>query len=152
VFNWLTPRLHHARCLDLFAGSGALGVEALSRGAQHATFVEQEKSTCQALENTLTRLQCTNFKIQTTCALSMLKRPVRQTFDIIFMDPPFHQGLIKQCHDALNKWNGLQPFSWIYLEAERSLDVVQICQRWSVIKQGQTKQTHFFIFQPEIGQ
>src|SRR5574344_2111444 len=95
LFNWLMPRLPGAAVLDLFAGSGALGLEALSRGAAQATLVEKERQLAAAISAVASRLQA-NARVEASDALAWLARPPGQRFDIAFVDPPFADGLWAQ--------------------------------------------------------
>src|SRR5699024_5734366 len=88
LFNWLTPCIAGARCLDLFAGTGALGLEALSRGAAHVTFIDNNAASVQTLRDALATLDCHDADIQHGDALK--RAALLQTgYDVIFVDPPF---------------------------------------------------------------
>ena len=92
VFNWLTPRLFGARCLDLFAGSGVLGLEALSRGAKQVTFVEQDRRLCEALRKHLHELGAScQATVETNKVGDWLKLAPTDEVDICFLDPPYEQ-------------------------------------------------------------
>lgn len=89
LFNWLRPEIRSSHCLDLFAGSGILGFEALSQGAARCTFVDQHRGACAALTNTVNELGCsTQAEVHCTHALSFLKH-TEASFDLIFLDPPY---------------------------------------------------------------
>ncbi|WP_447554180.1 16S rRNA (guanine(966)-N(2))-methyltransferase RsmD [Vreelandella sp. EE22] len=120
LFNWLGPTLFQKRTLDLFAGSGALGIEALSRGAQSTTFIEQDARVATLIEDNLATLGAHNADVITTDAASFLARD-GTPFDVVFIDPPFEKGLSGPCCQALeaNGWLGIEAF--IYLETERAL-------------------------------
>lgn len=92
VFNWLAPRIEGARCLDLFAGTGALGLEALSRGAGPVTFIERDRSNARALEQTLQTLHAQQADVIQADALTHA-RALTQAYDVIFVDPPFDANL-----------------------------------------------------------
>ena len=115
LFNWLQTKIVDARCLDLFAGSGALGLEALSRGAGHVTFVDQEPAIVRHLTTTLARFKATNAEVIASDALSFLQRG-NATFDIVFLDPPFAANLLKPVCDSLAR-NRLNPDAYVYLES-----------------------------------
>jgi len=124
LFNWLQGRLHGARCLDLFAGSGALGLEALSRGAGECVFVERDKRAAASLRQHCQRLQATA-RIHCQDALECLQTPPAQPpFELVFLDPPFHRGLAQPCLQALigNGW--LAAHARIYLETEPGMDAL----------------------------
>lgn len=117
LFNWLQPRLAGARCLDLFAGSGALGIEALSRGAGHVCLVERDAGLAQALRANLERLrQGERARVHAGDALDLLAQAPPQAFDIVFIDPPFAQDLWPRVIERLHAGNWLTAQAWIYLE------------------------------------
>jgi len=88
VFNWLTPHLAGARCLDLCAGTGALGLEALSRGAAEALFVETSPLAARTLQKNIASLQTTKATVRRADAAKFLRQPGARQFDIVFLDPP----------------------------------------------------------------
>ena len=129
LFNWLQQPIVGARCLDLFAGSGALGLEALSRGAAHVTFVDREPQIGRHLSQTLERLGSRDATVVVEDALRFLSRPA-QLFDIVFLDPPFDSGVLDQAGSRLQGW--LTPGAYIYVEcpADRSLATLPV--QWRV--------------------
>jgi 16S rRNA (guanine966-N2)-methyltransferase len=129
LFNWLQQPIVGAHCLDLFAGSGALGLEALSRGAAHVTFVDREPQIGRHLSQTLERLGSRDATVVVEDALRFLSRPPRP-IDIVFLDPPFDSGVLEQAGSRLQGW--LTPGAYIYVEcpAERSLATLPV--QWCV--------------------
>jgi 16S rRNA (guanine966-N2)-methyltransferase len=126
VFNWLSFRLAGTRCLDLFAGSGALGLEALSRGAAHVTFVERDTQAARAIQGLLADWlgsgQAERSDVVARDALEYLSRqPVR--YDGVFLDPPFASRLTSNVLSKLPGW--LAPGAWVYVEqpADAELDL-----------------------------
>ena len=93
LFNWLAPTIAGARCLDLFAGTGALGIEALSRGAARVDFVERDARLAQQLRDNLVRLKQTDAGVRNADALSLLAEPPQLAYDLVFIDPPFDAEL-----------------------------------------------------------
>ena len=93
LFNWLGPRVVGARCLDLFAGSGALGLEALSRGAAEVTFVERDGVAVRELRARLTEWGAVGGQVEHTDAVRFLGSTARP-FEVVFLDPPFASGLL----------------------------------------------------------
>ncbi len=116
LFNWLQGQIHGARCLDLFAGSGALGLEALSRGASNVVFVEKTKPAAAQIESNLSLLKAKAAVINTD-AISYLKN-TDQRFDIIFLDPPFRHNLLPEILEMILKKKLLTEGGLIYLEHE----------------------------------
>jgi len=116
LFNWLQPVLPGARVLDLFAGSGALGLEALSRGAAEALLVERDPALARALEDNLRRLDAgPAARVARADAVAFLGLPVHGRFDVVFMDPPFGAALWQPALGALGPW--LAEEAWLYLES-----------------------------------
>ena len=106
IFNWLMPVVHGARCLDLFAGSGALGLEALSRGAAFITFVDSHKKVTQALQAHLDLLNANdNTEVLQMDSVQFLKN-TSQAYDVVFLDPPYHLDLMQKVVPLLeqNGW------------------------------------------------
>ncbi len=115
LFNWLQAVVGAARCLDLFAGSGALGVEALSRGAASAVFVERDAQVAQALRATLATLGATRGRVVERDVTAFLQGPA-EPFDLVFVDPPYAQGGQGELCTLLESRGWLATDAWIYLE------------------------------------
>ena len=122
LFNWLAPILPGARCLDLFAGSGALGIEALSRGAAEVVFVERHPLAARTLRDHLDRLHAQNARVEQADALAWLRQQ-GTPFEIALLDPPFGQGLLESSCAALEAGGWLATSAWIYLEAEAEAEI-----------------------------
>lgn len=115
LFNWLQPVIVGARCLDLFAGSGALGIEAMSRGAAEVEFVERDPAIVQHLNGVLQHLRATHCTVHHADGLQFLNAPPR-AFDIVFLDPPYAARLLEPtCARLAHGW--LTADAYIYLEA-----------------------------------
>ncbi len=119
LFNWLVGRIDGTRCLDLFAGSGALGFEALSRGAAHCTFVERDPHAVRALHTNRERLAATDCSIVKAEALAYLRKATSK-WDIVFLDPPFDAMLISDCLALLLSRSLLADDARIYVEHRRT--------------------------------
>ncbi len=119
LFNWLAFELADRRVLDLFAGTGALGLEALSRGAQDALFVEADAKVADTLRTNLQTLDAPG-QVITRDALALLNGSP-QPFDIVFLDPPFRQGLASDACGLLERQGWLNDEAWIYVETEATL-------------------------------
>lgn len=120
VFNWLTPQLPGASCLDLFAGSGAFGFEALSRGAARAVLVEKRLDVAAALRHNREQLKTELADIVHADAVAYLRAPA-VAFDIVFIDPPYASNLLTPCIDLLDTRGWLKPDALIYLEAPKGV-------------------------------
>ena len=118
LFNWLAPIISGARCLDLCAGTGALGIEALSRGAAGVQFVEREGKAAQALRDNLARLKASGGQVAASDAQLYLQGSA-QPFDLVFLDPPFALELWTPLAQRLEQAGWLAPSAWIYVEAPR---------------------------------
>jgi 16S rRNA (guanine966-N2)-methyltransferase len=133
LFNWLQTDIVGARCLDLFAGSGALGLEALSRGSSRTVLVEKSATAAQQLESHLRTLECDDAAIVHLGAEQFLQRgPGGAHYDVVFLDPPFGQGLIPVCLQLLAEKDWLAPGARIYLESERSLILTDLPVGWRI--------------------
>jgi len=119
LFNWLSAEVVGARCLDLFAGTGALGLEALSRGAAHCVFVDAAAVATRQLQDNLTLLQCDRARICTADGLRQLERETGP-FDIVFLDPPFALQLWQGALSALTHEELLSHEALVYVEQPRS--------------------------------
>jgi len=114
LFNWLQSPVVGATCLDLYAGSGALGLEALSRGAAQVSFVDREARVGRHLKETLDHLGCAQASVHVAQAQQFLEGPPR-AFDIVFLDPPFASDTLPRIGEQLAKgW--LAPRAWVYIE------------------------------------
>jgi 16S rRNA (guanine966-N2)-methyltransferase len=147
LFNWLAPTIAGARCLDLFAGSGALGLEALSRGAARAVFVEQASAPTRELRQTLALWggeQAAAAQIHGMDAKVFLAgKP--EIFDVVFLDPPFAAGLLGQIATRLEAGQWLAPTALIYAEcpARASLPPLPAC--WTVAKTGRAGEVGYHL-------
>ena len=129
LFNWLQQPIVGARCLDLFAGSGALGLEALSRGAAHVAFVDREPQIGRHLSQTLERLGSRDATVVVEDAQRFLQRPP-QPCDIVFLDPPFDSAVLEQVGARLQAW--LAPGAYIYVEYPADRSLATLPAAWSV--------------------
>lgn len=120
LFNWLMPMIAGARCLDLFAGSGALGFEAASRGAAEVVLVEKHPRLAQVLREQAQKLEAAQIEVMHTDALDFLQAAPRR-FDLVFLDPPFGQQWLNPCCAALSQRGWLKPGARVYLEMEQNL-------------------------------
>ena len=131
LFNWIQREIVGARCLDLFAGTGALGFEALSRGASEVIMVESNPKLVDALKQHAEKLGSEHHVIQLADALSWLKQGIKG-FDIIFLDPPFGQGYIEKCCSMIREESLLNDNGLVYIEAEKNINLPE---DWMIKKQ-----------------
>lgn len=117
LFNWLAPSMIDARCLDCFAGSGALGLEALSRYAARATLLEMERHVARQLQKNLATLKANNGQVVNTNTLAFLAQQ-GTPHDIVFVDPPFRKGLLQETITLLENNSWLADEALIYVESE----------------------------------
>lgn len=130
VFNWLGQDMHGLNCLDLFAGTGAMGFEALSRGAKALVMVEMSTPAYKALLENKQNLQADKARVFHLDALNFLAQN-QQIFDVIFIDPPYHQGWLDKLLPGLGQH--LAPDGVVYVEAEFALVDTP---SWKVLKHG----------------
>jgi 16S rRNA (guanine966-N2)-methyltransferase len=146
LFNWLQQDIVDARCLDLFAGSGALGLEALSRGAARVILVDASRQVSQQLESHLRTLQCQDAAVVNLPAQGFLDRgPGGARYDIVFLDPPFAQGLLAPACRQLEDDGWLAPQALIYTEAEKGLTVATPAN-WLLHRELTAGQVHCRLF------
>ena len=117
LFNWLQPMIEGAVCLDLFAGTGALGFEATSRGAARVVMVEQDPRLARGIEEQRQHLDCASIEIIRAEALAWLVA-TGEVFDLVFLDPPFKKNLIGPTCEILLNRRHLHPKSRVYVESE----------------------------------
>lgn len=134
LFNWLQPHLAGACCLDLFAGTGALCLEALSRGAASAVMVERAAHVAQALQRNVERLGAiSSARVVQADAVEYLQQSP-QAFNIVFIDPPFRSELIGRCAALVEERGWLVPHGLVYIEAPSRLRVLPIPANWELIR------------------
>jgi len=136
LFNWLSPSINNANCLDLFAGSGALGLEALSRGAKHVVMVDSSIKVIKQLKANAESLEADNADFYCLDIPRRLNKIPEQTFDVVFIDPPFHENLIKPSLEKLIASSYLAKDALIYIEAEKKLDVKKdLPETWQILRE-----------------
>lgn len=122
LFNWLSGYVAESRCLDLFAGSGAMSLEALSRGAASVTALELDRSAAKMIQSFANDLGANNIEVINTNTLEWIaKDNSAEPFDIVFIDPPFAAEMVSQSVALLLRGGWLHSDSWIYIEADRRL-------------------------------
>lgn len=139
LFNWLGPSIRDARVLDLFAGSGALGLEALSRGARSAVFVDADPRCVTALRERLVEWGAGGGEVLRADALAWLARAPgtpSAPFDLVFVDPPFAAGLLAAACDRLESGGWLAPGARVYLEAPARDPLPALPAGWELLRSG----------------
>ena len=136
LFNWLMMDIANARCLDCFAGSGSLGIEALSRQAEAVVCLEKFATAAQQLKKNLTSLKTDKGTVVNTDTLSYLaQKNSGEPFDIVFIDPPFHQQFVPQILPLLQQNNWLAENALIYVETEKNHPPLWLAENWQIIKE-----------------
>lgn len=137
LFNWLQGEIHGARCLDLFAGSGALGLEALSRGAAYLLAVESNRRVAQSLRDNVERIgEAATVEVRVADALRLLKAAPERPFDIVFVDPPFSSALLPEACRLLEQNGWLGPAALVYLEQDAHQPWPPMPPNWTILREG----------------
>ncbi len=145
LFNWLAPRMVDARCLDCFAGSGALGLESLSRYAAHATLLEMERAVAQQLQKNLATLKAANGQVVNTNTLNYLNQ-TGTPHDIVFVDPPFRKGLLDETLNLLEKNGWLADDALIYVESEVENGMPSVPASWHLHREKVAGQVAYRLY------
>lgn len=157
LFNWLTPSIQGAHCLDMFAGTGALGLEALSRGADKVLFIEKSRQASSQLKWNIAELGCESAEVLIKDART-LKYVDRGPFDIVFIDPPFnkaelnpgeHPGLAELC-TLIESAGCLSPVAHIYIELAKQTEFPALPTDWAVIRESTAGQVRFALIQRRL--
>lgn len=153
LFNWLQPVLPGARVLDVFAGSGALGLEAVSRGASEALLVERDAAVVEVLHGVIAHLHAgSQVHVLRADAMTLLHTPLHGRFDLVFVDPPFEANLLDRTLAMLSPW--LSDQAWLYLERplpERSHDDPAVARELSGLglmlhREGRTREVRYALY------
>ncbi|MBV2134130.1 16S rRNA (guanine(966)-N(2))-methyltransferase RsmD [Pseudomonas sp. MAP12] len=147
LFNWLAPYVEGARVLDPFAGSGALLLEALSRGASRGLALELNPSAVAALRGNLELLRAGNAEVRQADALQQLQSAAAEPFDLVFLDPPFHQELLAPACQLLEARGWLTERAWIYTESENAPSSLGLPGNWRLHREKHTGQVHYALWQ-----
>jgi 16S rRNA (guanine966-N2)-methyltransferase len=146
LFNWLQSRIEGARCLDLFAGSGALGLEALSRGASAVSFIERQRPAAKAIEQLLTEWHARGAHVVCSEAQQYLaSKPRPQPFNVVFVDPPYGSSALAECARALDAgW--LAADARIYVEHGRREALPALPASWCELRSGHAGEVGYHLF------
>jgi 16S rRNA (guanine966-N2)-methyltransferase len=134
LFNWLAPTIQGARCLDLFAGTGALGFEALSRGATTVVFVDTSRRATKAIEKSAQVLDAAGAIVHCTDAEDYLRAARDESFDIVFLDPPFADDRLDELCRLIDELGLLAPGARVYLEQDRAKPGITLPEHWQLFK------------------
>lgn len=144
VFNWLAPVLEGARCLDLYAGSGALGLEALSRGAARVAFVDRAPQVCRQLRSNLELLGCQRGEVLCMDAKRCVEG-VASPYDIVFLDPPYRQGLLEPLLARLAAQGWVAAGGRVYLEQESGAPPIRLPAGWTLLRSARAGQVGYHL-------
>jgi 16S rRNA (guanine966-N2)-methyltransferase len=147
LFNWLAGRIEGSRCLDLFTGSGALTLEALSRGAAVVLACDASRDVVQTLRGHLATLGCERGEIRQQDALQLLATPPEAPFEIAFLDPPFRQDLLGSACTALEEHGWLTADAWVYTESELPPDRQTVPPTWHLHRDKRAGQVWYCLWQ-----
>lgn len=146
LFNWLRDGVTGARCLDLCAGSGALGLEALSRGAARVHFVESDATAVRELRARLEEWGASGGSVERMDALRYL-RSKPEAFDIVFLDPPFTAGLLRSAAQLLEDREWLAPAALIYVESSARIELPELPQTWQLARAKRAGEVRYHLYQ-----
>ncbi|GAB3486583.1 16S rRNA (guanine(966)-N(2))-methyltransferase RsmD [Marinomonas epiphytica] len=146
LFNWIQHRVPGANCADVFCGSGALGLEALSRGAKSVVFVDTAKQVSQQMKANLSTLGANNAQVIQQSALEYLMTPPEHPMDIVFLDPPFRKHWLDQIIPLLTP-NWLAPNAYVYIEMEKEASLPELPKNWRLNKEKSAGQLVYRLFQ-----
>jgi len=149
LFNWLQKDIIGSRCLDLYAGSGALGFEAASRGAKQVTLVDHHPQTCRLIKNNADKLSADQINLKQTDAFQFLASDSTR-YDLVFLDPPFFKGLAQQTCHWLEDKDWLTKGAKIYVEVESSLILDDMPKHWQLIKAKKAGEVGYYLFERDI--
>jgi len=148
LFNWLMHDIAGANCLDLFAGSGVLGIECLSRGAKFVHFVEQNRQVAKALDDNLNVLLNDRSQVKLTIgsALDVLNANRVNQYDVVFLDPPFQSELLAKAIILLQESGCLNEGALIYIEQDSKQSSVVVPETWSLHREGKAGQSRYCLY------
>ena len=146
LFNWLQYDIIASRCLDLYAGSGALGMEAASRGAKQVVQVDNHAQVCRQLKANTELLASTQVKIVQQEVFRYLAGDA-EAFNLVFLDPPFGQGLAVQAANWLEDKLWLASHAKIYIEVESQLKLTGLPENWEMLKYKTAGEVGYYLFE-----
>ncbi len=147
LFNWLMQDVPGSTVLDCFAGSGSLGLEALSRYADFVLLLAKEAKAANLLKQHLKSLGSAEAEVLQTDTLLWLQKPATRQFDLVFIDPPFRQDMALPCCKALAEQGWLKPGALVYMETEKELALDQLPVDWVLLKEKVAGQLAYRLWQ-----
>ncbi|MEX6501944.1 16S rRNA (guanine(966)-N(2))-methyltransferase RsmD [Pseudomonas zhanjiangensis] len=147
LFNWLAPYVEGAKVLDLFTGSGALFLEALSRGAASALALDLNPNAIASLRGHLLTLRCDNGQLLQTDALRYLAEQPATPYDLVFLDPPFSQDLLLPACSLLEARGWLADDAWVYTESEQPPSSLGLPGNWRLHREQKAGQVYYALWQ-----
>jgi 16S rRNA (guanine966-N2)-methyltransferase len=147
LFNWLSMHIAGARVLDVFTGSGALYFEALSRGASMGLALDNNAAAVANLRQNLSLLGCTTGQATQADALRHLETQPAEAFDVVFLDPPFHQNLLASACALLESYGWLAEDAWIYTESENPPSAMGLPGNWRLHREKKAGQVYYALWQ-----
>jgi len=138
LFAWLQTSVAGSQCLDMFAGSGALGFEAASRGADRVVMIEKNRSAAESLKENIERLQFDNVDIVAADALAGSTyelKPAMHQFDLLFIDPPFAENLHQSAIDRIQQQKLLKPDALVYVETGKKCNSLEVPVHWQLFRE-----------------
>jgi 16S rRNA (guanine966-N2)-methyltransferase len=145
LFNWLAPVINDARCLDCFSGSGALGFEAVSRYAAHATLLEADRMVAAQLKKNVALINTDKVTVQNTDALKWLSQ-LGTPYQVVFLDPPFRKGLLAETITLLENNGWLAEDASIYVEAEVESAAADVPANWTLHREKVAGQVAYRLY------
>jgi 16S rRNA (guanine966-N2)-methyltransferase len=147
LFNWLAPHIEGAKVLDAYTGSGALYLEALSRGAAEAVALDSNPAAIASLRQNLETLRCPRGQVIHSDAQRYLQGEPKLAFDLVFLDPPFHQDLLPTTCNLLEERQWLAANAWIYTESETPPSTLQLPGNWRLHREKKAGQVYYALWQ-----
>jgi len=145
LFNWLAPYIEGASCLDLFAGSGALGFEALSRGAKRVSFVDNNQEAIAAIKHNVAVLGAENVEVLMGDCPARMPPLTFAPYDVVFLDPPFRQNLLSSSAKWLEQGGYLNKKAYVYLEIEKGIETLPVPSHWLIKKAAKTSSLAYYL-------
>lgn len=145
LFNWLQADIAGSDCLDLFAGSGALGFESASRGAKNVVMLDQDAATAATLKDNIESLEAEQVRVTGMDAVEFLNGN-GQSFDIVFLDPPYQSDLLTRCGVLLEQKHWLTNHAKIYVECDANEDLKGLPENWYCLKSKKAGQVGYHLY------